>query len=96
MQISLIKGCFNSDEAMDLLTQLLHVKIRFHENKIKQSHNIEDIEHREQRIIELQKSLYDIHRFVKNGDEFVDLSTDVYINERRTKYLKTKNNVVAL
>lgn len=95
MKFDLIKGCFNNDEAMELLTQLLHVKIRFHENKIRQASNIEDIEHREQRIIELQKSLYETQRLVTNSNELIELTSQVSIEKRKVKQKASKYNLVS-
>ncbi len=60
MNIQLLKGEFNREETLDLVTHLVHVKIRFHEEKIQQAENEEDIKMREARIKELQRSLYEV------------------------------------
>lgn len=59
MHLQLIKGNFTSSEAIDLLTQLVHVKIRFHESKIENNQNEEDIKMRERRIKQLQQEFYE-------------------------------------
>jgi hypothetical protein len=46
MKIKLISGHFNSQEALQLLTEMIHVKIRFHEGKINHHSNEEDIKMR--------------------------------------------------
>ena len=43
MKLQLIDGAFSPTETMDILTQLFYVKIKFHEEKVKNSANEEDI-----------------------------------------------------
>lgn len=59
MDLQLLKGQFSAADAIDLLTQVVQVKIKFHERKIQLTHNEEDIKMREKRIKELQDSLHD-------------------------------------
>lgn len=66
MNISLINGSFDKQEAYDILSQMIHVKIKYHELKITNSHNVEDIKMREKRIKELQKSLQEIRQFIQS------------------------------
>lgn len=58
MDLQLLKGQFSAADAIDLLTQVVQVKIKFHERKIQLTHNEEDIKMREKRIKELQDSLH--------------------------------------
>jgi len=53
MNIKLLNGNFSKQDAMELITKFIQVKISFHESKIKQSHNEEDIKMRESRIKQL-------------------------------------------
>ena len=57
MELHLIDGQFNAADAIAILTQLAEVKIKYHENKVKTSHNEEDIKMRERKIKNLQKEL---------------------------------------
>jgi hypothetical protein len=59
MNIQLIQGDFSSKEALELITQMIHVKIKYHENKIANNNNEEDIKHRESKIKNLQKELFE-------------------------------------
>lgn len=59
MKIQLIQGQFNAKEAIDLITQMIHVKVKYHENKINNSSNEEDIKFRETKIKRLQKELFE-------------------------------------
>ena len=57
MNLQLIKGRFSKEEGIELLTQMVQVKIRFHEQKISKSHDEADIKMREKRIKQLQQDL---------------------------------------
>jgi cob(I)alamin adenosyltransferase len=57
MNFTLVSGEFTQTDALHLLTQLVEVKIKFHESKIEKSHQEEDIKMREQRIKQLQHDL---------------------------------------
>jgi hypothetical protein len=59
MNIQLLQGEFNSKEAMDLITQMIHIKIKYHEHKIDKSSPEEEIKFRESKIKRLQKELYE-------------------------------------
>ena len=63
MNIQLLQGEFNSDDALDLITKMIHVKIKYHENKIATNTKEEDIKARESKIKRLQKELYDLRAF---------------------------------
>lgn len=68
MEVQLLKGRFSAQDAEELLTQLVHVKIRYHEARIAQEDNEEDIKMREKRIIELQQSLYEARQRIRRQD----------------------------
>ena len=57
MNIQLIKGQFDPEDAIGIITQMIHVKIKYHENKIHRNSNEEDIKFRENKIKLLQKDL---------------------------------------
>lgn len=57
MEINLINGSFTKNDAMHLINQLMHVKLKFHEDKINNHENLDDIKSREKRIIQIQNQL---------------------------------------
>ncbi|MFZ1847395.1 MAG: hypothetical protein WAU12_10835, partial [Saprospiraceae bacterium] len=59
MNIQILDGEFKSNEAIELNTQMIHIKIKYHENKISVSQLEEDIKARETKIKRLQKDLYE-------------------------------------
>ncbi|MFN8354953.1 MAG: hypothetical protein U0Y10_10935 [Spirosomataceae bacterium] len=79
MQIQLIEGHFDTKEALEILTQLIHVKIRFHENKIQASSHEEDIKMREKRIKHLQKDLYELRKLIESHSGTIDLHAKVEV-----------------
>ena len=78
MELQLIDGAFSPTEIMDILTQLFHVKIKFHEDKVKNSNNEEDIKMRERKIKLLQKNLDEVRDFIKRQDK--DFHVESVIN----------------
>lgn len=66
MEIQLIEGNFDAKDALDIITKMIHVKIKYHEDKIHESSTEEDINMRETRIKKLQKSLFDVRKYVES------------------------------
>ena len=59
MDIQLIHGQFTAKDAIEIITEMIHVKIKYHENKINNSSSEEDIKMRETKIKRLQKELFE-------------------------------------
>ena len=64
MTIQLIHGQFSAQEAIDIITKMMHIEIKFHEDKIHAHANEEDIKMREKRIKQLQKELFEVRNFI--------------------------------
>ncbi|TAF75140.1 MAG: hypothetical protein EAZ53_06525 [Bacteroidetes bacterium] len=75
MNIQLINGQFSTKEAIDILTQMLHVKVKFHESKINETSNEEEVKMREKRIKELQKDLYEVRNYIESKGGFVNMQS---------------------
>lgn len=67
MNIQLIQGQFSTKDALDIITQMMHVKIKYHEQKIHHSSNEEDIKMRETKIKRLQKDLFEAKNYMEQG-----------------------------
>lgn len=80
MHLELLKGSFSRNEALDILTRMIQVKIQFHESKIERSHQEEDIKMRENRIQELQRQFYEAKKQILDGPESCSLHAVVEIN----------------
>lgn len=79
MVIPLISGQFESQEAIDLLTQIIDVKIKFHENKINNDASEEDIKYRESKIIQLQRTRVEINSGALSGKRHLRVSATAAI-----------------
>lgn len=81
MTIQLIQGQFTSEEALEIIAQMIHVKIKFHENKIQDNSNEEDIKNREAKIKFLQKELFEVRKNIpaKKGNLSIDAAIHITI-----------------
>jgi len=77
MELHLIDGQFSATDAIAILTQLTEVKIKYHENKIKSSHNEEDIKMRERKIKKLQQELTDSREYIQKQTSNITINSTV-------------------
>jgi hypothetical protein len=80
MNIQLVKGGFNVNEAIDLMSQLVQVKIKFHETRIHASHSEEDIKMRENRIKQLQNDLAAARNYLKTRNDSIIMDCPLLID----------------
>ncbi len=79
MKLQLIDGQFSQEDSTTILSQVFHVKIKYHEDKIENTQNEEDIKMRERKIKKLQSDLYDAIQFIKNSSGSISMSSDINI-----------------
>ncbi|MBU1373578.1 MAG: hypothetical protein KKG25_16175 [Bacteroidetes bacterium] len=72
-----MQGHFSKKDAIDLITKLITVKIRFHEDKTPSSHSEEGIKMREKSIKQLQKELYDARIKIESMTDNVNLESEI-------------------
>ena len=77
MKLKLIEGDFSQTETINLLTQLFQVKIKFHEDKVKNSTSEEDIKMREQKIKCLQNNLAEARNYIKSGQTKIYIDSEI-------------------
>lgn len=80
MDISLISGLYNQKDTVELITQLVHIKIKFLESKFDDNDQEEDIKMHEKKIISLQKSLYDLRHLNKSNKEKLSINCIINIS----------------
>lgn len=80
MKIQLIEGQFQREDALDLITQMIHVKIKFHEKKIDNSQSEEDIRARETKIKKLQKELFELRQQITEDKKQVKLNSVIKLD----------------
>lgn len=79
MNIQLIQGEFSSNDALELITQMVHIKIKYHENKINSHTNEEDIKTREAKIKRLQKELFELRKTINSKTNSVKVEAIIKI-----------------
>lgn len=80
MNISFIKGSFETRELEDLLANLYKIKIKFHEDKIMKTDDMEMIKMREKRIIDLQRDLNRIKELLSKSDGRIDVESQINLS----------------
>jgi hypothetical protein len=78
MNIELINGSFTREEALELITELISTKIRFHEKKISLSDQLEDIQFREKKIKKLSQILKEL-RNQENPSKKINMNAEITI-----------------
>lgn len=81
MNIQLIQGQFETQEAISIITKMIDVKIKFHEDKIHSPANEEDIKMREKRIMKLQEELYQLRNYLLDKKSPIFLESVLNIHE---------------
>lgn len=71
MTISLLKGSFLAKDLENIISEMIQVKIKYHEEKIKTTDEEETIKMRENRIIKLQNNLKEVRAFIKSNPEAI-------------------------
>jgi cob(I)alamin adenosyltransferase len=77
MNIQLIQGQFSTQDAIEIITRLINVKIKFHENKINNAFAEEDIKMREKRIKQLQQQLHESRNYIQKQGENISIESEL-------------------
>ncbi len=80
MKIQLINGQFTANETIDLLSQLVRVKIKFLEDKISTLHHEEDIKSKEAKIIRLQNMMSVLRQQIGLQNNVVHIASEIELN----------------
>jgi len=78
--LQILKGSFNKKEAIDLITEIINIKVKYQEEKINGTINEEDIKMREQRIKHLQNELHKARSIIDKQTEPISLDGHININ----------------
>lgn len=79
MNLELINGQFSKNEVVDILNEMIKIKINFHEQKINESDSEEDIKLRENKIKSLQQNFQTIRELIKDKN-IVSLNGQINLN----------------
>ncbi len=80
MNIQLIQGVFNAKDASEIIAQMIQVKIKYHESKISQDSNEEDMKFREIKIKKLQKDLFEIRDFIQRNGGKINIHSEIHVS----------------
>lgn len=80
MELQLIDGFYSTTDTIDILSQMVQVKIKYHESKIHPMSNTEDIKYRESRIKKLQEELQKVKEAVAEKGSRTTIKSSVLIN----------------
>jgi hypothetical protein len=81
MNLQLLQGEFSSNDAIDLISKMIQLKISYHENKISNTDSEEDIKFRESKIKRLQKELYEFKNSISENKEKLTLNATIKIDK---------------
>jgi len=79
MKIQLVDGQFDVADGLTLISRLLEVKIRFHEDKINSLSAEEDIKMRENKIQKLQKQLEELRSKLDGKTSQLQLKAEINV-----------------
>ena len=79
MNIQLIQRQFGCKEAIELITQMIHAKVKFQESIIGNNDNEEDIKMCENRIKQLQKDLFDARQYIEKKGDNISINASIEI-----------------
>jgi hypothetical protein len=78
MEIQILQGEFSTKDAIELITQMIQIKIKYHEGKILENSSEEDIKYRESKIRSLQNELYKVKNMI--SEQGIKIKLDGVIN----------------
>ncbi len=79
MNIQLMQGEFSSNDAIDLIAQMVQIKIKYHENKINSDSSEEDIKTREAKIKLYQQELVELRKSINSKTNSVKVEAIIKI-----------------
>ena len=82
MNIQLLQGQFNAKDAIDIITQMIQIKIKFHENKITDNSTEEDIKFSETKIKQLQKELLETRSHIGNQGGKIYIHIEIHLADQ--------------
>lgn len=80
MKIQLIQGEFDSKDALELITEMVQIKIKYHENKITPQSSEEDIKFREIKIQKLQRELFELRENINSHNQNLKIDGTIKLN----------------
>ncbi len=81
MTIQLMQGEYSPADTLDLITQMIHVKIKYHEKKMMKQNNEKNIKMQENIIRQLQKDLFEARKKMEKESSNISIESQInFIN----------------
>jgi len=77
MQLQLIQGHFNKEDAAQIIREMINIKINFHSNKITRESSEELIKFREKKILSLQNELKSLNHYLSSQTDSITLNAQI-------------------
>lgn len=76
-----MQGEYSPADTLDLITQMIHVKIKYHEKKMIQQNNERNIKMQENIIRQLQKDLFEARKKMEKENSNINIESQInFIN----------------
>jgi hypothetical protein len=76
-----MQGEYSPADTLDLITQMIHVKIKYHEKKMIQQNNERNIKMQENIIRQLQKDLFEARKKMEKESSNISIESQInFIN----------------
>ncbi len=79
MNLSLIQGEFSPQDALDLISRMIQIKIEYHETRIHKELTEEDIKFRETKIRNLQNELHLLRNHLNTDHKMLSVHAQITI-----------------
>lgn len=83
--MQLIKGTYSKEDALEIIQQIIQIKVKFHEEKISLTDNEEDIKRREKRIKDLQSDLSAFRKAIHSHTGVINMNALLNLNKSETE-----------
>lgn len=79
MNIQLIDGEFSQTDALGIISEMIQVKIKYHERRIGKHSNEEDVKYIESKIKKLQNDLHEVRTQFSNANDKLKINAQINI-----------------
>lgn len=83
--MQLIKGTYSKEDALDIIQQIIQIKVKFHEEEISLADNEEDIKRREKRIKDLQSDLSAFRKAIYSQAGTINMNALLNLDKSETE-----------
>ncbi len=79
MHIQLLQGVYNKSGSLEIITKMIHIIIKYHEQKINTANSEAEIKSYETKITRLQKELFNFQKGIDENNEQLKLDVTIKV-----------------